>query len=94
MGFVAAAGIHTRLTWDPEFQINDIGMWMHASAGVYCKYKWLGDKGEWTLGKVSLAGNFNLHIQPTPVVISGALKGSVEILSVDVDFEVDGSYEF
>lgn len=94
IGFYLQAGIHTALSWNPEFQINDVGMWVEASAGVYCEYILMGDEGEWTLGKVSMAGNFNLHIQPTPVVVSGTLRGSVELLSIEADFEVSGSYEF
>ena len=93
-GIYLSAGFHTRLTWDPSFVINDVGMWIQTNAGIYCKYKYLGNEGEWTLGRVSLNGNFNLHFLPTPLVASGLLKGSVELLSIDVGFNLEGSYTF
>ncbi len=93
-GVNLAAGIHTKLTWSPEFEFNDIGLWVSANAGVYCQYKWGKKEGVWDLGRISLAGNFNLHLQPAPIVISGILKGSVKILKHDVDFELEGEHKF
>jgi len=92
-GISIAAGMHTKLTWDPKFELNDIGLWVHANAGVYCKYEWLKKEGEWSLGKISLAGNFNVQLNPKPIIITGVLKGSVEILDTDIDFEIDGKHE-
>ena len=94
VGFNMAAGIHTKLKYAPKFVINDVGMWMHASAGLHCGYKWLGDEGMWDLGTVTLAGNFNVHLQPAPVIVSGILKGSASFLDHKVSFEVEGKYEF
>ena len=93
-GFNLAAGFHTKLKWDPKFELNDVGIWVQTNAGVYCKYKYLGNEGEWTLGRISLNGDFNLHFIPSPVKASGVLSGSVEVLSIDVDFDLEGSYTF
>ncbi len=93
-GVNLAVGMHAKLTWAPEFQFNDIGLWLSANAGVYCDYKWGKKEGVWELGRMSLAGNFNMHLQPEPIVISGILKGSVKILKHDVDFELEGEHEF
>ncbi len=93
-GIYFAAGFHTKLKWDPVFEINDIGVWVQTSAGIYCKYKYLGKEGEWTLGRISLNGDFNMHFLPIPVKASGLLRGSVELLSIDVNFNLEGSYTF
>jgi len=93
-GFNLAAGFHTKLKWDPKFELNDVGIWVQTNAGVYCKYKYLGNEGEWTLGRISLNGDFNLHFIPSPVKASGVLSGSVEVLSIDVDADLEGSYTF
>ncbi len=93
-GFYLATGFHTKLRWDPKFELNDIGIWVQTNAGVYCKYKYLGSEGEWTLGRISLNGDFNLHFLPTPIKTTGVLRGSVELLSIDVNFDLNGSYTF
>jgi hypothetical protein len=53
-----------------------------------------GDEGIWDLGTVTLAGNFNVHLKPAPIIVSGILKGSASFLNHKVKFKVNGKYEF
>ena len=89
-----AAGIHARISRQPKFEINDAGVYMHAFAGILCGYEFMGKKGEWDLGTLSLAGNLNMHFQPAPAIFSGTLKGTASFLSHEVNFEVYGEHEF
>lgn len=89
----AELGIRAKAQLEPQFVINEAGVWVRLYAGLYVKYDVGLDSGSITIAEAELKGTLTFYFTNGTRMV-GTLAGRIEVIGIGAGFDMGFDQSF